>query len=214
MALFADMIDADPALSLVRPARRRIALLTGQSSPQNTALSPEQRTFLARVAPAGFATLAHGFPFHASYERRPYERPPIALASLHNARQFMAAMNDAAFRNVLAARLGELFERTEDRLILLTGSSGLQLLNAAWPHVCGAALNVQVLALGPACLARLNIPASCLTTIRGSCDAWSRLLYRHSIDHEVTCGHLSYWSSPEVIEVVRQLLAAGEQEQA
>lgn len=207
MSLFANLDRPDPAGCLVRPAPRRVALLTGQSAPRNTALSPEQVAFLARVAPAGFATLAHGFPFHAACERAPYRRPSLALASLNNARQFIAATRDAHFRAVLEARIGELLRQTSERLVVVTGSCGLELLNAAWTGLPASTASVQVVAVGPACLGRLSIPAGRLTTVRGARDGWSRLLYRGPVDHEVGCGHLDYWTSPDVILLVRRLIA-------
>jgi hypothetical protein len=208
MALFASLDPADKARSLIQPAGRRMALLTGQSAPANTVLSPEQVSFMHQVVPAGFEVLGHGYPFHAACERGPHERTSIASASLNNARQFMAALGAPRFRRQLRWRLGELIERTSESLIIITGSGGLQLLNAVWSGLAPIERSISVVALGPACLGPIRVPRRQLVTIRGSRDGWSRMLYRGPIDHGVACGHLGYWSSPEVIGLVRGLLAA------
>ncbi len=213
MPLLAAMSKADPSLGRVRPAARRVALLTGQSDPRNTVLSPTQLAFLARVTPAGYDAFAHAFPFHASTECAPYRRPHIVAASLHNARQFAAAALDARFRALLEARLGALVGATSERLVLVTGSCGLQLLNAAWPSLEAGESRVRAVALGPACLGTLTMPSSCLTAIRGRRDGWSRLLYRGAIDHEVDGGHLDYWTSTEVIGLVGTRIASYESEE-
>jgi hypothetical protein len=209
MTPFARIRSADPSVSLVRSAGCRLVLLTGQSVPSNTSLSPEQRTFLAAVAPPGVEPLAHGFPFHPIYASGRYRRPSLPAASLHNAHQFIAAAVSRDFRAIIALRLDELMQRTSDRLFLLTGSCGLQLLNAAWPALTAARrARIEVVALGPASLDAIRVPRAQLTTVQGARDAWSRWLFRGPVDHRVPCGHLDYWTLRETIELVRGLLAS------
>lgn len=206
---FAHILDGDPADSLVWPARNRIALLTGQSDPSNTALSPEQSEFLEAIAPPGFDVLPHGFPFsRASEPGGRYRRPHLFRASLNNAHQTMAAIFSGRFRTIVATRLGELLDRTSGTLILVTGSCGLQFVNAAWPQLQASAGKLHIVALGPASPGRLAVPRPLLTAVRGNSDIWSRMLYRGRIGHAVRCGHLDYWTSPETIALVRALLAA------
>lgn len=208
---FSRILAADPAGSLVQPEHCRIALLTGQSLPSNTALSPEQIAFLEAVAPPGFAVLPHGFPFHCAFEQGEYRRAGLIRASLNNAAQTMAAVLPGRFRTIAAARLEELLARTRHTLILLTGSCGLQFVNAAWPRLRSTATGLHIVALGPVCLGRLAVPRARLTTVRGAGDGWSAMLFRGHIDHAVDCGHLDYWTSPETIALVRALLAANEE---
>jgi hypothetical protein len=81
------------------------------------------------------------------------------------------------------------------RTILITGSCGVQLANVGWPG--------EVIALGPACLGPLRVRAY---VIRGRGDGWSRLFYRGRVDRACGCGHLGYWESEEVREIVRGIL--------
>lgn len=203
---FAQLRNAAPEGSLIRPATHRIALLTGQSDPRNTALTSAQQTFLHAVAPTGFDILAHGFPYHATCETPGHPQPNLLRASLNNALQTAASVLSPAFRAFIATRLNELLTSTSRTLILITGSCGLQFLNDAWPHLHRTA-HTRIIALGPACLRPLMLPAAQLTTIHGTRDTWSRLLYRHPIDHTVPGGHLDYWTSPDTIALTRALLA-------
>lgn len=204
---FAQLRNAAPEGSLIRPATHRIALLTGQSDPTNTALTPAQQTFLRAVAPIGFDILAHGFPYHAACETPGRPQPNLLRASLNNVRQTAASILSPSFRALIATRLNELLTQTGRTLILITGSCGLQFLNDAW-LLLQRTTHTRIIALGPACLRPHILPAAQLTTIRGTHDTWSRLLYRHPIDHTVPGGHLDYWTSPDTIALTRALLAA------
>ena len=195
--------------SLVAPARRRLALLTGQSMPSNVALSPQQIAFLAAVAPPGVEVLAHGFPYHRAFETGGYQAASMLTASLHNARQFLAAATSQRFRAVVAARIDELIGKTREQLILLTGSCGLQLLNAAWPALQARPRPaIHIVALGPTQVGPLALPHGVLTTVQGRDDPWSRWLFTGRVDHRIACGHLDYWSSDEAADLVRRLLAS------
>lgn len=186
---------------------RRIAVLTGQANPADTTLSPERIRFLHHVAPTGFVVLPHGFPYHAACESGGHRDTALLIASLRIARQFVAASYAGDFRALLETRLAALFATTSDDLVLLTGSSGLHLLNCAWPAITTVPRRYHVLALGPACPGPLRIPCDALTTIRGHRDGWSRMLFRGAIDHEIAADHLGYWSSREVVDLVRALVA-------
>ena len=172
----------------------RVALLTGQSSFDSSALSPVQIAFLRAVAPAGASVLEMGFPFDSSFLGEGFRETGMAGASWRNARQVGWALGSARFRGVVRERLGMLFGASS-RTLLITGSCGLQLANLGWPG--------QAIALGPACLGALRVRAY---VVRGRRDGWSRLLYRGRVDAVCGCGHLGYWESEEVREIVRGIL--------
>ena len=172
----------------------RVALLTGQSSFVSSALSPVQVSFLRAVAPVGASVLEMGFPFDSSFLGEGFQEAGMAGASWRNARQVGWALGSERFRGIVRARLGMLFGAAS-RTILITGSCGLQLANVGWPG--------EVIALGPACLGPLRVRAY---VIRGRGDGWSRLFYRGRVDRACGCGHLGYWESEEVREIVRGIL--------
>ena len=122
-------------------------------------------------------------------------------ASWRNMRQVYWSLWSPGFRAVVAQRLQILLEATERRLILITGSCGMQLANEAWPLLRPRSnLRIDVIALGPACFGELRMPA---TVIQGRGDFWSRLFYHGPVDHYCDCGHLDYWGSEAVRGLIR-----------
>lgn len=191
---------------LLQPAHTRLLLLTGQSSARTSALSPAQSVFLAAVAPPDCSVLFAGFPFHAALTAEPYEDAPLLAASLRNARQVQRSLTSPAFRSAIAARLARALELTTSRLLLLTGSCGLELANAAWPLLPRTSLRIQIIALGPTCFRTIQLPS--LTVFQGRFDHMSRLLYRGPVHARPSCGHLGYWQSLEVQSLVRSAIHA------
>jgi hypothetical protein len=197
----------DPRGSLITPADLRVLLLTGQSSFRSARLADEQVEFLRTVSPCAGAAVEAGFPFHADLLAD--EREPFALvaASARNARQVVWSVTSRRYRQVVEHTLQQALDATRERLIVVTGSCGLQLLNRAWtPLALPPRLRVQVVALGPACFAPLRLAPAEVTVIAGARDPWSRLFYGGRTDVRVACGHLDYWTSPEVRARVAAIL--------
>lgn len=182
----------------------RIALLTGRSSFASSALSPAQLSFLHSVAPPGTEVIPIGFPFEESTLGAGYRDVSMIAASWRNGLQVWWTISSAGFRRQVADRLQFLLDSTGERLILITGSCGLQLANRAWPHLrVREDLAVDVVALGPACLDPLRMPA---TVVQGRRDGWSRLFYSGPVHHRTPCAHLDYWDSAETRRLVAGLL--------
>ena len=197
MSYWARIASLDYSRSLATPAARRVVLLTGQSSFQSSRLTADQRRLL-RVVDAEPVEL--GFPFHPDFDVDAPE-PGIVEAALRNARQFQGSLRP---QPVIAQALQPVFANTGERLFVITGSCGLQLLNSAWQFLQRpAGLEVRIVALGPAAL-RNTLPAA---TIQGRRDLWSRLLFRGPISAYCDCGHLDYWGSEEVHKLVRDACA-------
>ncbi len=208
MSYLARLEALDPSRSLLVPARTRLLLLTGQSSFVSSRLQPAQIAFLRAVAPTGCAILERGFPFHPDVDDPDAPDPHLLAASLRNARQVAWCLVSPRFQTVVAAVLQRALDTTAERLLLITGSCGLQIANAAWPRLRRpSALAVRVVALGPACLGRLRLDGADLHVLRADGDLWSRLLYRGGVDGHGPGGHLDYWQSPAMRAQVAGLLA-------
>ena len=188
----------DPAGFLLPPVGRRLCLLTGQSSFTTSALPDDKRAFLTMVAPAGAEVTMTGFPWHAavSDERAP---PGLLAASLRNASQWLWARRHEGFRAALSAILGLALARTEERLLLVTGSCGVDLLAQALSRLPSHGPELWVASLGP--VGRLppdrRIARSLI--IQGRGDSWSRLLWRGRVHRRPDCGHLDYYRNRETI---------------
>ncbi len=193
----------EPNRSLATPARDRVAWLSGRSEPGHGQLSPAQRRLVTDVTPAGFEALQAAFPYHAGLTGV-WQPAPLGAASVRNARQFVAARRDPAFRGQLVRHLSPLVEQTRDRLLILCGSAGLELLLAALPDLpLRSGLRLGVVALGPVS----RRPPSWLPVqvLQGRTDLISRLGYRGPADAVLPCGHLGYVTSPAVRARLRSL---------
>jgi hypothetical protein len=188
---FARLRELDDAGSLLVPVERRVMILTGQSSLRAARLSPAQEAFLDAVTPPGWTALRAGFPYHAAMTGAAFEETSMIGASWRNAAQVAMSMASGEYREVVRRVLQRAMDTTEERLRIVTGSCGLQLLNCVWEELRGEA---EVMALGPACFGTLRVPAE---VVMGDRDGWSRLFYRGRVDRRVRGGHLDYW------EVVR-----------
>lgn len=88
------------------------------------------------------------------------------------------------------------------RLLLITGSCGLQLVHS-WTGLAAYADQVEILALGPVALTRGCVRT---TLVQGSKDYISRLWFRRP-DYTVPgVGHMEYWSNRDVKEIAAEWL--------
>lgn len=172
------------------PAPARLLLLTGQSRLDASPLSPQQRAFLAALTHSGLDIVARGFPFDTESEAPP---APIVAASLRNARQYLWSQQrnfGALIANILFGALAN-----AERAIIVTGSNGLALLNAALaaaPDAPRPPLNV--LAIGPAGAPSIARDLT-FAAVQSAQDPWSRALYAGPVAFRPTCGHLGYWAN-------------------
>ena len=198
MSYLARIDSLDYSRSVASPARHRVALLTGQSSFRSSRLTDDQMTLLRAVPNA--TPLPLGFPFHPEFDVVA-PQPGILAASFRNALQFVWSLRP---QRPVARALQPLFTNTSECLTIVTGSCGLQLLNAAWPLLeRPPTLQVRIIALGPAGFHH-GLEA---ITIQGRRDFWSRLLYRGPVHAASDCGHLDYWHSTQVHQLVKDACA-------
>lgn len=190
---------------LLPPVPRRLCLLTGQSCFRSSLLPPDKQAFLAAVAPDGVEIVPTGFPWHRRFAV-PAPPPPLLTASMRNALQWLWARRDAAYLAALTVILGQLLAPTRDKLLLITGSCGIDLLAAVLPRL-PLGPDIHVVALGPAGrlpsldrLARLRV-------LQGRQDGWSRLLWRGPVHDHPDCGHLEYYQNAQAIALTRAFLA-------
>jgi hypothetical protein len=199
----------DLAEHLAEPVADRVVFLSGQSSYRHSQLSPAQYELLAAAAGLGYSPLFAGFPFHRATLAEPWRREPILPASGRNTAQFLAAAWRPSFRAQVAQHLGPLFTLTSRRLVVVCGSSGLALLEAAWPRLeLAPGLTVLAIGLGPVARRIPIHPRLTAVSIQGRGDWISRLGFPFPPDFRVAGGHLDYAASAEVRALVTRL--AGE----
>ncbi|MGE3251360.1 MAG: hypothetical protein AB7J28_09770 [Hyphomonadaceae bacterium] len=175
-----------------------VAILAGPS--RAGALAPIQMAFLEAIAPDG-AIVRSGFPYDPSV-REALAPSPLAAAALANARCYAAARWSAAFAARARESLNALL-RGRDRAVLISGSAGLAMLNAAWAHLTRREA-ISVLSFGPAGRA---IEDARFVAVQGNRDPWSRALYRGPVHHRIDCAHMGYWESEEARAIARAFVA-------
>jgi hypothetical protein len=191
------------------PASHLAAWLTGQSTYRHSQLSPEQLAVLDEMAGLGYRTVRAGFPYNRRALGVAYSPEPLLRASLRNASQLAAALVSPAFSAELGRHLQPLVDAASRRLLLLSGSCGLQLLAAALPRLSlPAGLRLGVVAVGPVCLKPaaffLGHPQLDLCVVQGSRDWISRLGSRAGAHLRPPVDHLGYTRHPEGRRAIRQ----------
>lgn len=179
-------------------------LLTGLSSLSSAHLNPEQTHFLQAVMPKNVNILYSNFPYHDDFLKKPYHSPNLLIASLRNIFQFILATFSPDFGRIIAARLKPLLQQ-QRKLVIITGSCGLALFNAALPYLKIEDMEkVMIIALGPVSFRTKDNPCK-LYRIRGTRDWVSKMSKAGMIHYTVNCGHLDYYINPETQKIVRDL---------
>ena len=196
---------------LAGPAPAAAAWLTGQSSFRHSRLSPAQAELLEALTGLGFTAVPAGFPYNRAALGQPYRREPLVAASVRNGAQYLAARHSRRFGREVARHLQPLVDATADRLLLLCGSSGAQLLTASLPSLrLRPGLRVLAIALGP--VGRLPGSGSGVEVhvVQSRTDVVSRWGHRGPVHRQVAGGHLDYATAPEVraevLHVARRFL--------
>jgi hypothetical protein len=176
----------------------QVAFMTGQSNPSSCALSPVQDRFLDALPVPESARVRCNFPYLP--DPLPHRHVPLARASWHNMRLYVAS-RDPAFADRHRPTVLRMLMRA-DRTVLLAGSCGLELLaNLRLPEP--SLDRVHVFAYGAVARRR---PAIDLFTVRGRKD-WIARCWGGQIDVTVKCGHMTYLEAPEVLALCKEFVA-------
>jgi hypothetical protein len=193
LSAYKRMLETPPAHHL--KSKYKIAFLTGLSNPQSCTLSKIQKQFMAALELPEIYKLYLNFPYIPSGGE---EREPPWKASLHNSLQFLTI---TSLRALIHTHLVHLANTTE-HLILITGSCGLEILNAGLNDEVTKKI-LHVYALGP--VAQQNpddsIQYPC-TLIQGSSDLISKLFFRNVAIQPSDVNHMNYLESKEVFEFI------------
>jgi hypothetical protein len=167
--------------------------VTGLSRPSSCCLSKAQRELLQLPELEGQCVVPWNFPFIPTFD----VTPPVNIlqASVANGTQMALSMTNSY--RVLANRHWDSLMQSTSRLLLITGSCGLQLVNS-WTALSAHADQVEILALGPVAIARSCVPT---TVVQGSRDYISRLWFSRPEIVVNGVGHMDYWSNRDVKEI-------------
>jgi hypothetical protein len=171
--------------------RTVIAFLTGQSDPNGNVLSAVQLDFLELAGISDARILKLNFPYGAPMGFG--EKVPLIKASWNNGKQYFAsrlARFSSRYRGEVMAEFAD-----DDRVILLAGSCGLELLNnLKMPHEF--LQQTHVFAYGP--VSRKVPDCATLWRVQGTRDLISKVWHPQP-DRVVDCHHMNYLESPETL---------------
>ncbi|WP_193213871.1 hypothetical protein [Luteolibacter marinus] len=169
------------------------AFITGHSVRGCTGLSRDQRDFQSRSWLPSDMWLPHNFPYHPSF---PFPgKFSLATASFNNIRHYLGSRRPA-FRQRHREEVARRFSKHE-RVILLAGSCGLELLNNLDlpPGILG---RIHVFAYGPVSRQLPATASHCLVQGRG--DFISRFFHPRP-DHRIVSSHMGYLRAPETLHL-------------
>ena len=167
------------------------AFITGHSVRGCTGLSKVQVEFQRRSAIPEGRWLAHNFPYHPT---APFPKSvPLLAASLSNIGHYFASRKPQ-FKERHREAVSAVFSPYE-RVILLAGSCGLELLNNLdlAPEL---RQKLHIFACGPVSRSLPHV-ASCFM-VQGEHDWISRAFHR-SVDQRYPCSHMGYLASPTTL---------------
>jgi hypothetical protein len=161
-------------------------------------LSPAQQGLLDELAEVGFDPVRIGWPYRRrSGQPDAYRVTPLALASVRNGRQYLAARNpvtrDGLGRLLSAGLAPWLGPRARRPVLLLVGSCGMQFLAATSAARSRSRPRLGVLAFGP--VGQRPAGLDFLRVAQGRSDWISRVGWRGPVHGVVPAGHLDYLGS-------------------
>lgn len=192
------MIVLNPPIThAVTPVK--VVLLSGLSDPSSCALSASQRKFLDNLSLPQDYKVYLNFPY-LPQSRTEQASIPMALASWRNLAQFLGAWR-SPYQQCAQAHWKALAVSC-DRLLVITISCGLQILNACLATGLRPP-NIDILSLGPVAWDR---PPVSHTLVRGSRDYVVNPWFRAADIVLPGVGHLDYLSHPQVRELAEMRL--------
>lgn len=178
----------------------KVVLFSGLSDPSSCALSAGQLRFLDELSLPPECKIYANFPY-LSPGRVEQESIPIAVASWRNLSQFLGAWR-SPYQQCAQAHWAALTVSCE-RLLVITISCGLQILNACLATgTCPR--NIDILSLGPVAWDR---PSVSHTLVRGSRDYVVNPWFRAADIILPGVGHLDYLDHPLVRDLAEERIA-------
>ncbi len=188
------MVLGKPICHLRTPVK--VAFLTGRSNPFSCKLSSAQQQFLESLDLPDAWKVHWNFPYIPDKTR--HRKPTLLEASLHNGLQFVLA--STPIYRWMAQRHWNALAASAEKVVLITGSCGLQILNCLTGKQ-STNENLRVCSVGPVAWRR---PLASHMLIRGAKDRISAMFFRDIDVCVPNDGHLDYFLSNKSRELVSQ----------
>ncbi|WP_321387735.1 hypothetical protein [uncultured Enterococcus sp.] len=181
-----------------------VLFISGSSHFEHAELSEYQRSFFSWSLNQSSDWLPMNFPYNEGFVNSNPVFPALLQASWSNCLYFLHTRWNKAFQRELVRHLTPVFQCEE--VIIISQSSGLNMLTTILPNIDSRYKKLNIIALGPVSLKKINKEKYPCTVIKGKKDLYSRLLDRHQPDYLVESTHFDYLMSLEVREIVNDCI--------
>lgn len=181
-----------------------VLLLSGSSDYSTASLSDEQLEFLSVFKEFSYEIVNSNFPYNEDFNHSEFKDISMIKAGLSNIIYYYHTCYSKKFKAEVIRHTKNLFNL--DDIIIVTQSSGLNILAEALKYCPVGEKKMKILALGPVSQ-KVSFPQSVdCVIVKGKSDIYSKLLDNNQAHKIVDCGHFDYLKNKEVREFVYEWL--------
>ncbi|MDO5089817.1 MAG: hypothetical protein Q4D53_08520 [Leptotrichiaceae bacterium] len=181
---------------------KTVLLLSGSSDYETSALSDLQKDFLKIFKNYGYKVIKSNFPYNGNFEHKNFKNISILKAGISNIVYYIHTLYNPKFRKEIKRHFMPLYEI--DDIIIVTQSSGLNLLKVALKNCDMSSKKMKIFALGAFACGYGKIQ-NCMI-FKGKKDIYSKFMDFHKCDVKVDCGHFDYLKNGQVKEIIHEWL--------
>lgn len=181
---------------------RSVILLSGSSNYKNAALSQIQKEFLNIFEKFGYNVVNSNFPYNEDFKHNDFDDVHILKASISNIVYYWHTLYNINFQKEIKRHLSPLFEL--ENAIIVTQSSGLNLLNCVLKDRNIKEKNFRIFCLGPVAQGSEKIEKAII--FKGKKDMYTKILDNHKCDVRVDCKHFDYLKNKKIKEFIYDTL--------
>ncbi|MBS4770117.1 hypothetical protein KG090_02905 [Carnobacteriaceae bacterium zg-ZUI240] len=210
MTKFLKYIEALESLALddtLLNHERLVLFISGSNHYYTASLSADQLALLDTLSVNGFVGVKSNFPYNQQFHHdgiAPYVT--VAQAARSNIVYFYHTLFTKRFHEQLKRHMAPLRQAKE--VVFVAKSSGLNVLTKLLSQLSLCDTKITIIALGPVSKERFKplCASHRLMVLKGDKDHYSKVLDRHPIDCDVACNHYDYESTPDIIDLIFNLV--------
>lgn len=189
------LTSLDPMNTLAKK-EKVIIFISGSSHFAHSELSKNQLSFFEESMGDSIEWLATNFPYNELFRCKDPKFPSLLQASWSNCLYFIHTRWNKRFQHELIRHLTPIFQCKE--IVIISQSSGLNMLTTVLSQIKHSYQKIQIIALGPVSIKKLDKTMYDCFIIKGKHDWYSRLFDRNQPDYLVECQHFDYLMNGEV----------------
>lgn len=181
-----------------------VLLLSGSSDYSTASLSDEQLEFLSVFKEFSYEIVNSNFPYNENFNHSEFKDISMIKAGVSNIIYYYHTYYNKKFKAEVIRHTESLFNL--DDIIIVTQSSGLNILAEALKYCSVGEKKMKILALGPVSQKVSFSQSVDCVIVKGKNDIYSKFLDSNQARKTVDCGHFDYLKNKEVREFVYEWL--------